>query len=81
MLIAPTSIHRLSFREGDKEWLLLHSNRLAIAGLALLAGAIALAVFVALSVVLESTWAGLIAALTALWFAWFWYGRPLLRKR
>lgn len=80
LLIAPTSNHRLNFRGGNKEGLLLHSNKLAIAGLALLAAAISVAVFVALSVVLESFWGVTIAVLTALWFAWFWYLRPLLRK-
>lgn len=35
LLIAPTSIHRLNFRSGNKEWLLAHSNRLAIVGLVL----------------------------------------------
>ncbi|MGH2698997.1 MAG: DUF6328 family protein [Actinomycetota bacterium] len=81
LLIAPTSSHRLNFRGGNKEWLLFHSNRLAIAGLALLALAICVSLFVALAVVFDTNWGVGIAGLTALWFAWFWYARPLMRRR
>jgi Family of unknown function (DUF6328) len=80
LLIAPTSSHRLNFRGGNKEWLLIHSNRLAIAGLALLALAICSALFVAIAVVFGTAWGVGIAALTAVWFAWFWYVRPLMRR-
>jgi hypothetical protein len=80
LLIAPTSSHRLNFRGGNKEWLLLHSNRLAIAGLALLALAICTALFVAIAVVFGTAWGVGISALTAVWFAWFWYARPIMRR-
>lgn len=80
LLIAPTSSHRLNFRAGNKEWLLEHSNRLAIAGLFLLALAICVSMFVALAVVFESSWAVGIPTATAVWFAWFWYIRPLLHR-
>lgn len=80
LLIAPTSSHRLNFRAGNKEWLLAYSNRLAIAGLLLLALAICVSMFVALAVVFESSWAVGIPTLTAVWFAWFWYVRPLLHR-
>lgn len=81
LLIAPTSYHRLHFRAGNKKRMLFTSNRLAIAGLLLLASAIATAVFVALSAVFD---AGVgISALVGVvaWFAWFWYGLPLLFGR
>ena len=39
-MIAPTARHRMRFRELDKRWVVETSNRLAIAGLVLLAGAI-----------------------------------------
>ena len=44
LLIAPSSYHRLRFRHGDKEQMLLTSNRLLVSGLALAALSIALAV-------------------------------------
>ena len=80
LLIAPTASHRLNFREGNKEWLLAHSNRLAIAGLMLLGLAICVSMFVALAVVFEALWAVGIAVLTMVWFAWFWFVRPLLHR-
>ena len=51
MLIAPTSYHRLHFRAGNKKQLLFSSNRMAVLGLALLAGAISCAVFVVISAI------------------------------
>lgn len=80
LLIAPSAYHRLSFREGEKERMLFASNRMSITGLALLAIAISAAVFVIVGVVLGRTEGAVITALTALWFAWFWYGLPLARK-
>ena len=80
LLIAPTASHRLNFRAGNKEWLLAHSNSLAIAGLTLLALAICVSMFVALAVVFEAFWAVGIAFLTVAWFAWFWFGQPLLHR-
>ena len=46
LLIAPSAHHRLDWRQGDKEHLLVVSNRLAIAGTAFLALAILGTVFV-----------------------------------
>jgi hypothetical protein len=81
LLIAPSASHRLNFRAGNKEWLLAHSNSLAIAGLLLLAMAICVSIFVALAVVLDAPWGVGIALLTAVWFGWFWYVQPLMHRR
>jgi hypothetical protein len=81
LLIAPSASHRLNFRAGNKEWLLTHSNRLAVAGLLVLAMAICVSMFVALAVVLDAPWGVGIALLTALWFGWFWYVQPLMHRR
>ncbi|MEK6274977.1 MAG: DUF6328 family protein [Actinomycetota bacterium] len=80
LLIAPSAYHRLEWRQGDKEHLLVISNRLAIAGTAFLALAITGAVFVVTDVLFESTSAALLAGGTAAFFGWFWYGMPLLRR-
>src|SRR3954469_7754678 len=45
LLIAPSAYHRLDWRQGDKEHLLVVSNRFAIAGTAFLALAISGSVF------------------------------------
>ena len=81
LLIAPTSYHRLHFRAGNKKQMLLTSNRLAVAGLVLLATAVVTAVFVALSAVFDAS-VGIGALIgSALWFGWFWYGLPLVGGR
>src|SRR6185503_19407484 len=46
LLIAPSAYHRLEWRQGDKEHLLVVSNRLAIAGTTFLALSISGTVFV-----------------------------------
>jgi Family of unknown function (DUF6328) len=81
LLIAPSSYHRLHFRSGNKEHILLTSNRLAIAGLALLELSISGAIFVISSLLFDNSIAALVAAATALWFTFFWYVLPLARKR
>ena len=80
LLIAPTSYHRLHFRAGNKKQLLFSSNRMAVLGLALLAGAISCAVFVVISAIFNEGLGVTMALGTALWFAWFWYGLPLMRR-
>ena len=79
MLIAPSSYHRLRFRDGDKERLLLTSNRLAIAGTALLAIAINCVLFLVSDVVFSLTVAIPATVFSTLVFGWFWYGLPLSR--
>jgi Family of unknown function (DUF6328) len=81
-LMAPSVYHRLHWRRDvvDKEEMMRTSNRLAIAGVALLGLAMSAAVFM-LSVLLLGV--GPAAAITALMgglFAWLWFGLPLLRR-
>jgi high-affinity Fe2+/Pb2+ permease len=80
LLIAPSSYHRLRWREHDKEQMLETSNRLAIAGTAFLALAMTGAIFLVADVLFDAHWAGLVTGLAAGGFAWFWYGLPLLRR-
>jgi hypothetical protein len=80
LLIAPSAYHRLNWRRGDKEHLLVVSNRLAISGTAFLALAISGAVFVVTDILFDPTSAAVVAAVTATFFGWFWYGLPLLRR-
>jgi predicted membrane channel-forming protein YqfA (hemolysin III family) len=80
LLVAPASYHRIRFRTGGKDRMLRTANHLAIAGMVLLAVAMASAVFLVTDV-LFSTWsasvvsAGLGAAIT-----WIWFGLPLVRR-
>ena len=80
LLIAPSAYHRLEWRQGDKEHLLVVSNRLAITGTAFLALSISGTVFVVTDLLFNKTSAAVVAGLTAAVFGWFWYGMPLLRR-
>jgi uncharacterized membrane protein len=78
--IAPTTYHRIRFRDHDKEHLIQTANRLAIAGTVLLASAMSCAVYL-IGEYVFSVWVGLAAtAFTAVVFGWFWYGLPLSRE-
>lgn len=80
-LIAPSSYHRLRWRQGDKEQMLETSNRLAVVGIALLALAMTAAACLITSV-LYGPWpaAGVAVAVAAL-LGWLWYGLALSRHR
>ena len=76
-LIAPSSYHRLRWRQDDKERMLVISNALTIAGLALLAIAITSTVFVITDFLFHRAWAATFTAFVALVFLVLWYGLPL----
>jgi O-antigen/teichoic acid export membrane protein len=81
LLIAPSAHHRLLFRTRDKERLLFTANRLAIVGIGFLALAMSATILLVIDVVFDVAWAAAIAAVAAGFFAWLWYGVPLLRRR
>jgi hypothetical protein len=78
LLIAPSSYHRLRWRQHDKEKLLVTSNALTIAGLACLAIAITSVVFVITDFLFRRTWAATFSAFIAACFLLLWYGLPLV---
>jgi hypothetical protein len=80
LLIAPSTYHRLRWREGDKERMLEVGNRLAIAGTVFLAFAMTAVVFLITDLLFEAWWAALVTGLSAGGFAWFWYGLPFARR-
>ena len=77
LLIAPSSYHRLRWRQHDKERMLVVSNALSIAGLACLAVAVTCTVFVISDFLFHRTWAAAFTALIAVAFIVLWYGLPL----
>jgi len=77
LLIAPSSYHRLRWRQHDKERMLVISNVLTIAGLALLAVAITCTVFVITDLLFHRAWAATFTALVGAAFLALWYGLPL----
>jgi len=77
LLIAPVSVHRLVFRQHEKDRLVDVANRLAIAGLLSLCLAI-VGVLWFITDVLYGHLPGLATALvSAGWFGFFWYALPL----
>jgi Kef-type K+ transport system membrane component KefB len=76
-LIAPSSYHRLRWREHDKERMLVVSNVATIIGLTLLAVAITCAVFVITDFLFHRAWAAVFTAVVAVAFLALWYGLPL----
>jgi hypothetical protein len=81
LLIAPSSMHRIRFRERAKEQVLFTSNRLMLAGLALTALAMTGTVFVIAEVMFGPLVGLIVAVATAAWFGWFWYGLPLIQRK
>jgi len=80
LLIAPTALHRLNFRAHDKQAIVLISNRLVIAGTAVLALAM-VAVMVLISDVLFSLAMTIaVGIVSALVFALLWAALPLSRR-
>ena len=77
LLIAPSSYHRLRWREEDKGRIVQISNRLTIAGLGVLLIAISAVVLLVTDYIFEKTTA--IATTVAIVgvFVTFWYGLPL----
>ena len=80
LLIAPTAYHRLRFREGDKERLVVSATRMVIASLVLLLVAVAGTVYLVGDLLYSSPIAGVFGALTVIWFVWFWFGLALTRR-
>jgi amino acid transporter len=76
-LIAPSSYHRIRWRQHDKERMLVISNALTIAGLALLAVSISCTVFVITDFLFHRAWAAVFTGLVSLAFLVLWYGLPL----
>jgi hypothetical protein len=80
LLIAPSTYHRLRWREHDKEHMLVTANRLTIAGSVFLALAMIAVVLMITDLLFSLWWAILATALVAVGFCWFWYGLALLRR-
>jgi Family of unknown function (DUF6328) len=80
LLLGPVAYHRLIFREGMKESLVLVSNVMAICGLAAVAGAVLSAVFLVVGYVAGTLPAALITALVGVMLAALWFALPLARR-
>jgi hypothetical protein len=81
LLIAPTMVHRLTFRRGEKAYIVSAGNRLAIAGLSTLAIALTCAIAFVTDFVFGSSAAIATGLFAAFAFGVLWYLLPLGRRR
>lgn len=80
LLIAPTVIHRLEFRHGDKAHVVRSANRLTIAGLVVLAVAMTCAIALVTLFLFGTPTAVATATVAALAFSGIWFVIPLARR-
>ncbi len=77
LLIAPTAIHRVLFREGMKREIVMRSNTLSLIGLGVLAVAMTSAIALIAHIVFGETQAIISAICFAILFAGLWAALPL----
>ena len=80
LLIAPSTYHRLQWRQKDKEHMLVVANRLAIAGTVFLASAVVSVVYLVTDLIFGLASTLVATILTAVLFGWLWYALPLVRR-
>ena len=81
LLIAPTVIHRLEFRRGQKGYVVKIGNRLTIAGLLVLAVAMTCAVALVTHYLFGPATAIVTTAVAVVAFSMIWFVLPLVRRR
>ena len=81
LLIAPTINHRIEFATGDKEHLVRIANRLTIAGLAVLAASMTMAVALVTKLVFSGATTVIVATSLAALFSLLWFVMPVVRVR
>jgi hypothetical protein len=80
LLIAPSALHRLNFRIGDKGMIVMSSNKLVIAGIGMLALAM-VGVMLLIGDVLYGATAGIVAAAgSGTVFGFLWMAFPLRER-
>jgi amino acid transporter len=80
LLIAPSSYHRIRFRQGDKEKMVKLGNALLVWGLAAVAVSMTLSVGLISEFVFGTTMAFIGGIGVGAALAWFWFGLPLSRR-
>lgn len=80
LLIAPTALHRLVFRRGDKSYVITFANRMAIAGIACLSFAMTGIVALISGHLFGWVAGGIVAAFAAVFFVGLWFGPGLARR-
>jgi hypothetical protein len=81
LLITPSAYHRIVFRHHDKQDLLEVSNKLILAGMAILAIAMTCSLFVISDFIFGHLTAGIVTAATTIAFTMLWYLLPTISRR
>ncbi len=79
-IIAPVPLHRMLFRQGEKEWIVHAASRLAQAGLATLALTVAGVVWLVFDVVVGREAAVVVGLVAFAFLATLWFVLPLLKR-
>jgi hypothetical protein len=79
-LMGPSAFHRLTFRHGQKPYLIHLGTRQTITGLALLAVAMNGALLLLSDVLFSAPTVVIVIACTGVLFTWLWFGLPLWRR-
>jgi len=80
LLVAPTAGHRILFRRQQKEYIVTLANRLALAGLALLAVAMCGAIALIADFLFGAATAIVSTIVIASGFVLFWFAGPIVRR-
>ena len=80
LLLAPSALHRIQFRQDDKEHIVFAGNRYAIAGFGALLVAMTGAVLLVTDFIYSSTTAAVATTGVGLLLVLLWYALPLLRR-
>jgi hypothetical protein len=78
-MMAPSAFHRLTFRAGQKPYLVQLGTRQTIIGMALLALAMNGAILLLTDLIFRSTTVVVTVSVTTALFAWLWFGLALIR--
>jgi hypothetical protein len=81
LLIAPTAYHRILFRLGDKEHLVMVANRLTLAGLACVALSMVGALLLVADLMFDGPFVMAVAVVAGLGCVSLWCFAPLRRRR
>jgi hypothetical protein len=78
-LMAPSAFHRITFREGQKPYIIKLGTRQTIIGIGLLALAMNGAILLLTDIIFDDTTVVITVAATTALFAWLWFGHAILR--
>src|SRR6195952_5846154 len=79
-LMGPSAFHRMTFREGQKPYLVRLGTRQTIAGMALLALAMNGVLLLLTGVLFHTLTVAIVVAATSALFSWLWFGLAWRRK-